>query len=117
MAITLNASSGITTPSVSLTGVARGAATTDNDLSFSLAATNNFICTPTAGGALTFTDLAANQAGFILLTNTANYLITAAATTKIAATDLATISATGVYLLSYFCSGSFVYVVVSRSFA
>lgn len=94
----------------------RGTVTTDNDLSFALSATNNFTCTPTAGGVLTFTSLAAGQSGFILLTNGANYAITAAATTKINATDLAAISVTGTYLLSYFCNGTNVYVVVSRSF-
>ena len=101
----------------SFTAPQRGTVTTDNDLSFDLNATNYFDCTPTAGGALTFTNIAAAQSGHILLTNNSNYLITAAATTKINAADLTTISATGVYLLAYFSNGTNVYVVVSRSFA
>ena len=95
----------------------RGTLTSDNDLSFDLNASNYFSCTPTAGGTLTFTNIAATQSGHILLTNNSNYAITAAATTKINANDLTAISSTGVYLLAYFSNGTNVYVVVSRSFA
>ena len=96
----------------------RGTVTTDNDLSFDLNVTNNFKCTPTAGGTLTFTNITAGQTGNILLINGSNYAIAAAATTKIAAADLATISATGTYWLSYFSpDGTNVYVVTSASLA
>lgn len=90
----------------------RGAITTDNDLSFDLNVTNNFKCTPTAGGTLTFTNIAsaAGQSGNILLINGANYAITAAATTKVGSSTLGTISATGTYWLSYMCDGTNVYV-------
>ena len=98
----------------SWTGAQRGAVTADNDLSFDLAVTNNFSCTPSAGGTLTFTNHTAGQSGMILLTNGSNYAIAAAATTKIHATDLATISATGVWLLCYFDNGTNTYVTVSR---
>ena len=95
----------------------RGTITSDNDLSFDLNATNNFSCTPTAGGTLTFTNHTSGQSGFILLDNSGGHAITAAATTKINATDLTAISTAGVYLLSYFDNGTNAYVVVSRSFA
>jgi len=92
----------------------RGTVTADNDLSFDLSVTNNFSCTPSAGGTLTFTNHTAGQSGMILLTNGSNYAIAAAATTKINATDLATISVTGVWLLCYFDNGTNAYVTVSR---
>ena len=87
----------------------RGTVTTDNDLSFNMATTNNFKCTPTAGGALTFTNITAGQSGYVLLVNGSNYAITAAATTKVGSTFLSTISATGTYLISYMSDGTNVY--------
>lgn len=92
----------------------RGSITTDNDLSFDLSAGQNFACTPTAGGTLTFTNHVA-QTGMILLVNNSNYAITAAATTKINLADLTTISTTGTYLLTYFDNGTNAHVVVSKS--
>lgn len=95
----------------------RGTLTTDNDLSFDQSVTNNFFCTPTAGGALTFTNHTSGQSGFILLVNGSNYAITAAATTKVDSNLLATISVTGTYLLSYFDNGTNAYVVGSKALA
>lgn len=91
----------------------RGTVTTDNDLSFNMATTNNFKCTPTAGGALTFTNITAGQSGYVLLVNGSNYAITAAATTKVGSTFLSTISATGTYLISYMTDGTNVYCTAS----
>lgn len=99
------------------TGAQRGASTTDNDLSFDLDATNNFLCTPTAGGTLTFTNHTSGQSGFVKLVNGSNYAIAAAATTKISTADLTKISATGTYLLSYFDDGTNTYVVASANLA
>lgn len=96
------------------TGSQRGTPTADNDLSFDLNAANNFNCTPTAGGALTFTNHVAGQSGFVLLVNGSNYAITAAATTKVDSSLLATISATGTYLLSYYDNGTNTYIVGSK---
>lgn len=82
---------------------------TDNDLSFDLSgAGNNYFCTPTAGGTLTFTNIAANdgKSGYITLVNGSKYAIAAAANTKITAADLAKISATGRYVLPYLCDGT-----------
>ena len=95
----------------------RGTVTSDNDLSFDLSATNNFSCTPTGTGTLTFTNHTSGQSGFVLLDNSGGHAITAAATTKINATDLTTISTAGVYVLSYFDNGTNAYIMVSRSFA
>ena len=96
------------------TGAQRGSITTDNDLSFDQSVTNNFFCTPSAGGTLTFTNHTAGQSGFVLLVNGSNYAITAASSTKINSADLTTISATGTYLLSYLDNGTNAYVVVSK---
>ena len=95
----------------------RGTVTSDNDLSFDLSATNNFSCTPTGTGTLTFTNHTSGQSGFVLLDHSGGHAITAAATTKINATDLTTISTAGVYVLSYFDNGTNTYIMVSRSFA
>ena len=100
-----------------LTAPFRGTITTDNDLSFDLNVTNNFQCTPSGAGALTFTNHTAGQSGFILLINSGGHAISAAATTKINATDLTAISVAGTYTLSYFDNGTNAYVSVSRSFA
>ena len=100
-----------------LTAPFRGTVTADNDLSFDLNVTNNFSCTPTGAGTLTFTNHTAGQSGFILLDNSGGHAIAAAATTKINAADLTAISTAGVYTLSYFDNGTNAYVSVSRSFA
>jgi len=99
------------------TAAQRGAVTTDNDLSFSMAAGNNFSCTTSGSGTLTFTNITAGQSGFILLVNASNHTISAAATTKITAADLTRISATGTYLVSYFSNGTDVFCVASGSLA
>ena len=88
----------------------RGTVTTDNDLSFDMSVTNNFKCTPTGTGALTFTNITAGQSGYVLLVNTGGYAITAAATTKVNTTFLSTVSTAGTYLCSYFTDGTNVYV-------
>ena len=95
----------------------RGTVTTDNDGSFDLNATNNFKCTLSGSATLTFTNITAGQSGFILLINGSNYTVSAHANTKVSATALATISATGTYLLSYFSDGTNVYVVNSGALA
>lgn len=94
-------------------GAQRGTVTTDNDGSFDMSVTNNFKCTPTGTFALTFTNHTAGQSGYVLLDNSGGYAITAAATTKVGASTLSTISAAGVYLLSYFDNGTNAYVTAS----
>ena len=90
----------------------RGTLTTDNDGSFDMNVTNNFKCTPTANFTLTFTNIA-SQSGFILLVNTGGHTVSAAATTKVDANLLATVSTAGTYLLSYFSDGTNVYMTNS----
>lgn len=87
----------------------RGTQTTDNDLSMDLSVTNFWSCTPSAGGALTFTNIPTGQGGIIKFVNGSNYAITAAATTKVTSTFLATISVTGTYMIHYYGDGTNVY--------
>jgi hypothetical protein len=102
------------------TAAQRSGLITDNDLSFDLSgAGNNYACTPTAGGTLTFTNIAAQggKSGFIKLVNGSNYAIAAHANTKILTTDLTKISATGTYVLWYLCDATNVYVGCSGNLA
>ena len=99
------------------TGSQRGAITTDNDLSFDLNAANNFTCTPTAGGTLTFTNITAGQSGFIKLVNGSNYAIAAHANTKVTTTFLTTVSATGTYIISYYSDGTNVFCATAGAMA
>lgn len=94
-------------------GAQRGTVTTDNDGSFDMNVTNNFKCTPTGTFTLTFTNITAGQSGWVLLVNTSGYSISAAASTKVGASLLATVSTAGTYLLSYFTDGTNVYVTAS----
>jgi hypothetical protein len=91
----------------------RGTVTTDNDGSFDMSVTNNFVCTPTGNFTLTFTNITAGQSGFVLLVNTGGYTISAASTTKVQTGALAA----GTYLLSYFSNGTNVYVTHSGAMA
>jgi len=95
----------------------RGTITTDNDLSLDLSVTNNFKCTPTGTGTLTFTNHTAGQSGNILLDNSGGHAISLAATTKGDANLATTISTAGVYWLSYYDDGTNAYVVTSAVFA
>ena len=93
----------------------RGTVTTDNDLSFDMNVTNNFSCTPTGTGALTFTNITAGQSGYVLLNNSGGYAITAAATTKVDSNFLTIVSTAGVYLISYMSNGTNVYCTTSQA--
>ena len=96
----------------------RGAVTTDNALIFNFTTgTNNFVCNVAFAGQISFLNIADGQTGMILLVNTSGYVITAAASTLITATDLTKISAAGTYLLSYFAYNGNVYVVASGKLA
>ena len=91
----------------------RGTVTTANTAAFDQSVTNNFQCTPAATVSLTFSNHTSGQSGYVLLINTGGYAITAAATTKLGSSTLATISVAGTYLLSYFDNGTNAYVTAS----
>ena len=103
----------IVTEDVTVNGQAIGTITTDNDLSFDMAAGNNFKCTVAANGTLTFTNITSGQSGNIWLDNIGGYTISAAASTLIAAADLTTLSTAGVYFMSYYSDGTNVAVSVT----
>ena len=82
---------------------------TDNDGSFDLSgAGNNYTSTPTSAVAITFTNIASNsgKSGYLTLINSSAYAFTAHTNTKIAASDLTKIGATGTYVLPYLCDGT-----------
>lgn len=101
---------------VSVADAATGNVTAENDGSFDLSAGNFFTCTPTGAFDLTFTNEATGQSGMIYLSNTSNYTATADADVFISAADLTAISATGTYIISYYCpDGTNVYLSASAA--
>ena len=101
---------------VDVNGAATGTVTADNDSAFDMSAGNFFTCTPTAAIDLSFANETAGQSGMIYLNNGSNYTVTAAADVFISTDDLTAISATGVYLISYFCpDGTNVYLSASAA--
>jgi len=99
-----------------LTAPFRGSVTAENDGSFDMSAGNNFTCTPTGAIDLTFTNETAGQVGMIYLSNSTNYTATADADVHISAADLTAISATGNYIISYYCpDGTNVYLSASAA--
>lgn len=87
----------------------------DNDLSLDLGAKQNFKCTPTGTGTLTFTNLADGLSGSVVFVNTTNYAIAKHSAIKCDSTFLSTISATGTYRISYLSDGTAVYCTVSKA--
>ena len=102
-----------TTADNSWTGSQRGTTVTDNDGSFDMNGGNNFKCTPTGNFTLTFTNITNGQSGFILLVNSGGHTVAAHANSKVDANLLATVSAAGTYLVSYFTDGTNVYLTNS----
>ena len=101
-------------------GNAVGTVTTENDGSFDLTASNNFECTTSAATDLTFTLADSNgsegQTGMIYFNNASNHTVTADASVHISAADLTAISATGAYIISYYCpDGTNVYLSASAA--
>ena len=95
----------------------RNALTVDNDGSFDMNATNNFKCTPSGNFALTFTNHADGQSGYILLINSGGHTVSLHANTKGSATTAATLSAAGTYLVSYLSDGTNAYLTNSVVYA
>ena len=112
-----DANNAVTDAAQTFTVSQRGTITTDNDLSFNQNTTNNFKCTPTGSGTLTFTNHTAGQSGNILLINSGGHAISFAATTKGDANLATTISTAGTYWLSYYDDGTNAYVTTSAAFA
>ena len=95
----------------------RNALTSDNDGSFDQNANNNFKCTPAGNLALTFTNQADGQSGYVLLINSGGHTLSLHANTKGSATTAATITAAGTYLISYISDGTNSYITNSVVFA
>jgi len=112
-----DADNAVTDAAQTFTVSQRGTITVDNDLSLDLSITNNFKCTPTGTGTLTFTNHTSGQSGNILLDNSGGHAISLAATTKGDANLATTISVAGTYWLSYYDDGTNAYVVTSAVFA
>ena len=100
---------------VTVTGRSIGAVTEDNDLSFDMSVTNNFKCTVASTGTLSFTNITSGQSGNIWLDNTGGYVISAASTTYISASDLTKLSTAGIYFISYYADSTNVLVSVSQT--
>jgi len=101
----------------SFTKPQRNALTTDNDGSFDMDANNNFKCTPSGNFALTFTNHADGQSGYILLINSGGHTVSLHANTKADANLATTVSTAGTYLISYLSDGTNAYLTNSAIFA
>ena len=99
------------------TGVNRNALTVDNDGSFDMNANNNFKCTPSGNFALTFTNFADGQSGYILLINSGGHTVSLHANSKGDANIATTVSSAGTYLISYLSDGTNAYLTNSAIFA
>jgi len=100
----------------SFTASQKSAIVTDNDLSLDLsAAGNDYSVTPTAGGTLAFTNIAANtgKSGHIKFVNGTSYAIAKGSNIKCSTTLFTTISTTGTYIIGYWCDGTDVYLTTS----
>ena len=99
------------------TGVNRNALTVDNDGSFDMNANNNFKCTPSGNFALTFTNFADGQSGYILLINSGGHTVSLHANSKADANLATTVTSAGTYLISYVSDGTNSYLTNSAVFA
>ena len=80
--------------------------TTNLGSAINLALGNNFLITTTGDVVLTFTNQIAGQSGTMKFVNDSNRAVTAHTNVAISEADLATISATGTYMVSYFVTAS-----------
>ena len=99
------------------TGVNRNALTVDNDGSLDMNANNNFKITPSGNFALTFTNFADGQSGYILLINSGGHTVSLHANSKADANLATTVSSAGTYLISYLSDGTNAYLTNSAVFA
>lgn len=101
----------------SFTAPQRNALTADNDGSFDMNANNNFKCTPSGNFALTFTNFADGQSGYILLINSGGHTVSLHANSKADANLATTVTSAGTYLISYVSDGTNAYLTNSAVFA
>lgn len=87
----------------SWTGSQRATPVTDNDGSFDMNAGQDFNWTPTGADTLEFTNETSGQRGMIRLVNGSNYTISLGAEVKAPSGTATALSATGTYLISYWC--------------
>jgi hypothetical protein len=80
--------------------------TTNLGSAINLALGNNFLITTTGDVVLTFTNQIAGQSGTMKFVNDSDRAVTAHTNVAISEADLATISATGTYMVSYFVAAS-----------
>jgi hypothetical protein len=116
-AVTLEAAVPKTDETNVYTAPQRNALTVDNDGSFDMNANNNFKCTPSGNFALTFTNHADGQSGYILLINSGGHTVSLHTNTKGSATTAATLTTAGTYLVSYLSDGTNAYLTNSVVYA
>ena len=101
----------------SWTGSQRATMVTDNDGSFDMNAGQNFNCTPSGNFALTFTNIANGQSGFIILINSGGHTVTLHSNSKADANLPTTVSTAGTYILNYISNGTNAYLTNSAVIA
>ena len=99
------------------TGSQRATLVVDNDGSFDMNLGQNFKCTPSGNFALTFTNHADGQSGFIILINSGGHTVSLAGTSKADANLATTVTAAGTYILSYIGDGTNAYLTNSAIMA
>jgi hypothetical protein len=77
----------------------------------------NFKCTPAGNFALTFTNHADGQSGFIILINSGGHTVSLHANSKADANLATTVTAAGTYILSYIGDGTNAYLTNSAIMA
>ena len=101
----------------SWTGSQRATLVVDNDGSFDMNLGQNFKCTPAGNFALTFTNHADGQSGFIILINSGGHTVSLHANSKADANLATTVTAAGTYILSYIGDGTNAYLTNSAIMA
>ena len=101
----------------SWTGSQRATLVVDNDGSFDMNLGQNFKCTPSGNFALTFTNHANGQSGYIILINSGGHTVSLHANSKADANLATTVTAAGTYILSYIGDGTNAYLTNSAIMA
>ena len=99
------------------TGSQRATLVVDNDGSFDMNLGQNFKCTPSGNFALTFTNHANGQSGYIILINSGGHTVSLHANSKADANLATVVSTAGTYILSYIGDGTNAYLTNSTIMA